>query len=200
MAQKEKLVKIVSAIPGVMLMVKKGFEQIKILSSKTQKLYILIQKYRKIEQKEQTLKTKKGVLKETIVELVSANPGLAGLETQKDNIRTSVYESHSIETIYNRELMKKSLGPAYEGTVLEDLKLTVTLTPEYPKEELTQFLKKFFASDSAYKKLVKEKVILRVDEPKLNQLIKQKQIQLLEGAKTVEESSCWNIKTTVVKE
>jgi len=199
MAKKEKLVKIVSTIPGIMLMVKTGFEQIKVLSSKIQKLYILIRKYRKIEQKEQCLKTKKGVLKETIVKLVSSNPGLAGLET-KDNIRTSVYESHSQEMIYNRELMKKSLGPAYEGTVLEDLKLTITLTPDYSKEEITQFLKKFFASDSAYKKLVKEKIILRVDEPKLNQLIKQKQIQLLDGAKTVEESSCWNIKTTVVKE
>lgn len=200
MAKKEKLVKIVSAIPGVMLVVKKGFEQIKVLSSKIQKLYILIQKYRKIEQKEQCLKAKKGVLKETIVELVSANPGLAGLETQKDNIRTSVYESHSQETIYNRELMKKSLGPAYEGTVLEDLKLTITLTPEYPKEELTQFLKKFFASDSAYKKLVKEKVILRVDEPKLNQLTEEKQIQLLEGARIIQKSSSWNIKTMAVKE
>lgn len=200
MAKKEKLVKIVSTIPGIMLMVKTGSEQIKVLSSKIQKLYILIQKYRKIEQKEQYLKAKKGVLKETIVKLVATNPGLAGLETQKDNIRTSVYESHSRETVYNRELMKKSLGPAYEGAVLEDLKLTITLTPEYQKEELTRFLKNFFASDSAYKKLVKEKIILRVDEPKLNQLIKQKQIQLLDGAKTIEESSCWNIKTTVVKE
>jgi len=199
MAKKEKLVKIVSTIPGAMLVVKKGFEQIKVLSSKIQKLYILIQKYRKIEQKEQVLKAKKGVLKETIIKLVSSNPGLAGLET-KDNIRTSVYESHSQEMIYNRELMKKSLGPAYEGTVLEDLRLTITLTPEYQKEELTRFLKDFFASDSAYKKLVKEKIILRVDEPKLNQLIKQKQIQLLDGAKTVKESSCWNIKTTTVKE
>jgi hypothetical protein len=199
MAKKEKLTKIDSPIPGVMLIVKKGFEQIKILSSKVQKFYMLIKKYRRLEQKELCLKNKKGVLKEKIVEIVAANPGLAGLET-KDNIRTSVYESHSTEVIYDRELMKKSLGSAYEGTVLEDLKLTITLTPEYKKEEIIQFLKNFFASGSAYKKLVQEKVILRVDEPKLEQLIKQKQVQLLEGAKTVKESSTWNVKTTPVKE
>lgn len=199
MGRKEKLARIDSAIPGVMLIVKNGSEQIKVLCSKVQKFYILIKKYRKLEQKEQCLQTKKGMLKEKIVEIAAANPGLAGLET-KDSIRTSVYESHKTETVYDRELMKKSLGPAYEGTILEDLKLTITLTPEYKKEEITRFLKNFFVSDSAYKKLVKEKVILRVDESKLNQLVKQKQIKLLEGAKTVEESSCWNVKTTAIKE
>lgn len=200
MAQKEKLERIVSGIPRVMLIVKKGVERIKISLAAVQKFYSLIKKHRLIEHKEQLLQEKKETIKKILVNFVSSHPGLAGLETEANNLRTSIYESRSQEIIYDRCLLKKSLGPAYEGAVLEDLRLTVTLTSDYPKEELIQFLKKFFADEQVYKKLVKEEVILRVDEVKLKGMIEEKQIRLLEGSRNIQESSVWNVKTRMVKE
>lgn len=200
MAQKEKLERITSGIPGVMLMVKKGAERIKIPLDAIRKFYCFIKKHRLIEHKEQLLREKKETIKKILVKFVSSHPGLTGLETETNNLRTSIFESRSQEIIYDRGLLKKSLGPAYEGTVLEDLRLTITLTSDYPKEELIQFLKKFFDKEEIYKKLVKEEVILRVDEIKLKEMIEEKQIRLLEGSRNVRESSVWNVKTRMVKE
>lgn len=200
MAQKEKLERITSGIPGVMLMVKKGAERIKIPLDAIRKFYSFIKKHRLIEHKEQCLREKKETIKKILVKFVSAHPGLAGLETETNNLRTSIFESRSQEIIYDRGLLKKSLGQAYEGTVLEDLRLTITLTSDYPKEELIQFLKKFFDKEEIYKKLVKEEVILRVDEVKLKEMVEEKQVRLLEGSRNVRESSVWNVKTRMVKE
>ncbi len=200
MAQKEKLERITSGIPGVILMVKKGAERIKTPLDVIRKFYSFIKKHRLIEHKEQYLREKKETIKKILVKFVSSHSGLVGLETEANHLRTSIYESRSIETIYNQALLKKSLGPAYEGIAFEDLRLTITLTSDYPKEELIQFLKKFFDKEEIYKKLVKEELILRVDEIKLKEMIEEKQIQLLKGARNIRESSVWNVKTKMVKE
>jgi hypothetical protein len=200
MAQKEKLERITSGIPGVILMVKKRAERIKIPLDAIRKFYSFIKKHRLIEHKEQYLREKKETIKKILVKFVSSHSGLVGLETEANHLRTSIYESRSIETIYNQALLKKSLGPAYEGIAFEDLRLTITLTSDYPKEELIQFLKKFFDKEEIYKKLVKEELILRVDEIKLKEMIEEKQIQLLKGARNIRESSVWNVKTKMVKE
>lgn len=200
MAKKEKVVKVPSGIPGVMLVVKKEAENIiKVPFRAAQKFYSLIRKHRQIEAKEESLGGEKVTLKSSLVEFVSLHPGLTGLETEKDNLRTSIYESRSTETVYNREPLKKSLGVVYEGIVLEDCILTITLTPDYQKEKLIQFLKKFFYTEEIYKKLVREEVALRIDEEKLNQLITEKRVELQEGARVVQESVSWSVKTTYVK-
>jgi len=201
MVRKERVGKISSSIPRVILMVQKGSEGIVRLSlAAAQKFYSLIKKYRLIEYGELILRAKKEPVKKALVKFVSLHPGLVGLETESNHLRTSIYESRSIEIVYDRNLLKKSLGSAYEGVVFEDLRLTVTLTSDYPKEELIQFLKKFFINEYIYKALVNEEIILRVDDVKLQGMIEEKQIQLLEGARNIRESSVWNVKTRMVKE
>jgi hypothetical protein len=199
MDKKVQRIKLNWGIPGIRLIVKKEIKGFRISLAALRKFYSLIKGYRRLEEKARIVQEEEETLKSKLVRLVVSHPGIAGLETTINNLRTSIYESHFREIVYDRELLKKSLGPAYEGVVLEDLRLTVTLTPDYPKEELIHFLKKFFIQEQIYKKLVKEEMILRVDETQLNKMIEEKQIQLLEGARNIQESVNWKIKTRLVK-
>lgn len=199
MGAKEKTVKILSDIAGLFLVVKSGFEQMKIPVRVLSNLFLLVRDFRKLEETETHLKPDKADLKKRIVTIAAKYPGLAALETKKDQLRTLIFESVSTETVYNPELLKKSLGVIYSNVVTEDLKLTILLTPKYPKEELIQFVKKFFGDEETYKKTVTEKIIPTVDETKLNQLVEQKKVELLEGAAVINEDRSWTVKTIKVK-
>lgn len=123
---------------------------------------------------------------------------LLGFQTEKDNLRTSLYESVTTTTTYNRDLLKKSLGESYPGIVHEDLQLTMVLTPENPKEEVIKHLKDVLGEET-YKKLVTEEIILRVDEKKLDEMVKARQVTLEHGAQVIDKKPSWSVKTTLVK-
>ena len=198
---KKETIKIKSVIPGVDLLVKEEFEQIKIPLQTIKNFFSLVKMYRKVEEKENFLKEEKATLKELLVKIVSRFPGLEflGLQTKIDNLRTAVFKSVTKTITYNRELLKRSLGEAYPGVVAEDLQLTILLTPDTPKDEVIKTLKNLFGEE-AYKKVASEEIILRVDDDKLMQMVAQKQVALEGGARVVDEKISWHIKTTAVKE
>lgn len=199
--KKENIVKIESGIPGVSLVVKKETEQIKIPFQTIKRLFVLVRKYRKADDEAKYYSDEKTALKDKLVKIVSKFPqlDLLSLQTEKDNLRTTVYESVATTITYDRELLKKSLGESYPGVVHEDLQLTMVLTPENPKEEVIKSLKDVLGEE-AYKKLVKEEILLRVDEKKLDEMVNAQQVNLQEGAQTIDKKQSWSVKTTTVKE
>lgn len=62
--KKEIIVKVDSGILGVSLVVKKGFEQIKIPFQTIKRLFILVRKHRKAEDKEKYYSNEKAALKD----------------------------------------------------------------------------------------------------------------------------------------
>jgi hypothetical protein len=198
MTEKKDVELIASGIKGVWLVVEKGIEKLKISLPILKKFYTLIKEYRSVERKEEEIIEKKETLKEKLVSIVLANPGLKGLQTEADNLRTSIYKSKAVIG-YNREPLKKCLGPAYEGVVKEDLQFTIILTSDYNQDELVQYLHQFFKDENTYQKMVKEEILLRVDEEKLNELIIKGKVKLSEEATTEKKKSAWYVKTTLIK-
>jgi len=197
-AKKEKIKTIASEIKGVLLIVDKSLEKLKIRFPTLQNFYALVKEHRKIEAKEEELAEKKESIKEKLIEIILGFPGLKGLQTELDNLRTLIYRTEaSIE--YNREPLKEALGEIYEGVVKEDLKLTIILTPKYNKEEVVKYLHQFFKDDEAYNKFVKEEIVLRVDKKMLDDLVKQEKVKLPKEAITIKKEPSWQIRTITVK-
>lgn len=197
-AKKEKFKTIASAIKGMLLVVKKGIEELKIRFPALQNFYSLVKEHRKIEEKEKELEVKKESIKERLIKIILDFPGLKGLQTELDNLRTLIYQTEAAVE-YNREPLKEALGEVYEGVVKEDLKMTIILTHKYNKKKFIKYLRQFFKDEETYNKFVKEEIILRVDKKMLDDLVKQKKVKLPKKAITIKKEPSWQIKTLTVK-
>lgn len=199
MVKKEKFVTVASSKKEVLMVVKEGFEKIKISITKLKEFFVLVNQYRLTEKEETEIKLRKETLKRRMAKIVSHLPGLRGLQTIRDRLRTLVFQTGPVLG-YNLPLLKESLGAAYEGIVKEDLQLTIILTSDYNRENLIQYLHDFFGKEATYKKLVKEEIIPRIDEKKLNQLIEERKVQLKKGTLFEKKKPAWTIKTVLIKE
>lgn len=195
MAQKEKVMTVDTRIQGVWLVVTDVFE--KIASKTLTRFWKLVANHRQIEKQHESLEKKEDGLRRKLIEIVSQIPGLRGLQTQ-DGLRTNVFKSVKVTTTYNRELLKESLGAAYEAVVAEDLEITINLTPEHNQEEILEFLRKKFPGDE-FREVVRVKTKIRVDGEELKEKETQGQVSLKEGARVVEIDETWNVKTVLVK-
>ncbi len=188
-----------SALKKVLLVVEKGVQDLKIPLGNMKNLNVFIRTYRLLEKREAELEDLKKIYKERLVDLMLRHPGLKGVQTLPDNHRTLVYQSDGSYE-YNLPLLKESLGEAYSGLVNEDLRLTIMLTPDYKQFLLLKILKSFFRTKEAYNKLVKEEVIPRVDEKKLELLIKEGKVRLKDGTRVETKKPAWHVKTTLIKQ
>ena len=197
-AKKEKIRTIASAIKGMLLVVEKGIEELKIRFPALQNFYSLVKEHRKIETKEEELAEKKESIKKKLIKIILDFPKLKGLQTELDNLRTLIYQTEaSVE--YNREPLKEALGEIYEGVVKEDLQVTIILTPKHNRKKLIKYLRQFFKDEETFNKSVKEEMMLRVDKKKLSELIKQEKVSLPKEAITVKKEPSWQVKTITVK-
>ncbi len=195
---KEKVKMIASAIKGVLLVITE-IDELKMRFSTQKKFHNLVMKHRKVGQRMDELKEELQIIKDKLVQIIIANPGLKGLQTVSNNLRTFISEKTKSAVAYNREPLKESLGEIYDGIVKEDLQFTIILTPEFNKDALTAYLKSFFQNEETYDKAVGTEIILRVDENKLAQLEMEGKVQLKEGAVIRDEETTWQVKTTSVK-
>lgn len=194
----KKIETIASAIKGMLLVIEKGVEELKIRFPTLQNFYTLVKEHRKIEAKEEELAEKNESIKEKLIKIILDFPGLKGLQTELDNLRTLIYQTEpTVE--YNREPLKEALGEIYEGVVKEDLQVTIILTPKHNREELIKYLRQFFKDEETFTKSVREEMILRVDKRKLSELIEQEKVELPKEAITIKKKPSWQVKTITVK-
>lgn len=196
---KEKIKMIASGIRGVLMVITEPLDELKMRFSTQKKFYNFTMEHRRTEKRMNGLKEKQQIIKDKLVKIVMANPGLRGLQTVSDNLRTSISQKTKSAVAYSREPLKESLGEIYDGIVKEDLQFTIILTPEFNKDALTAYLKSFFQNEETYDKAVGTEIILRVDENKLAQLEMEDKVQLKEGAVIRDEETTWQVKTTSVK-
>lgn len=130
--------------------------------------------------------------KEKLVELIKLVNHLRGIESPIDKFRVLAYLA--ITWVYDRELMKKSLGAAYSSYVAEDLQLNILLPAEEPKirKSVIQAVKSALAEidkkrkqeiGKTYEELVSEEIKLRVREEDLEKAIRNGKVKLLKGAR-----------------
>ena len=137
-----------------------------------------------------------------IKDLATAHDGLRGYESDRDNLRVTVFPTHTIA--WDRDKLRDSLGVAYTTVVGEDLQVTMSvplghvteqgaLTSEMAHTAIYLGLLSLGFEREALPSIVNSQVLPRVDEVKLHELLTSGQISTVEGAGTVREN--WSIRT-----
>lgn len=139
-------------------------------------------------------------LKEKIIQYVESIHGLRGIRSAPDDLGLLAVKKEDVT--WDGDLLKVSLGTAYETLVTEEFVATVTIphsviSEEKLREGLERLLKEIGVSLADIPKLLETKITLRIDTEKLDELVEADRVELLPGTKLVEVD--WSIKTETLK-
>lgn len=128
-------------------------------------------------------------LKRKIVQYVESIPGFRGIRSGPDDFGLLAVQKEQIA--WDQELLKASLGAAYQALVAEEFVATVTIPPgviseEKLREGLERLLKEIGVPLADIPKLLKTETILRIDTEKLDELVGAERLKLLPGTRMVE--------------
>lgn len=126
-----------------------------------------------------------------IKNLAQTHEGLRGVQSEPDNFKLNVFPKHSIA--WNTELLRESLGIAYESVVREDLSVSISIPHGYKTKKgplssellqaaLIKGLVGLGLPEAELSVIVDPQVVPRVDETKLADLLAEGRVSLLEGA------------------
>lgn len=132
--------------------------------------------------------------------------GLRGIQSEPGNFILDVFPRDTV--IWNREVLKESLGMAYSSVVSEDLLAAVhipsgietnqgPLTTELMQAALIKGLVDLGLPEAQLSMIIDPQVVLTVNEAKLADMIAGGRVQLLEGAAEVTET--WAITVDPLK-
>lgn len=177
-------------VEGIVLSVEAG-KRLDILKKTIARLAIVGTEFaaRKAEIKELAEQQKEP--EREIKTIAQTHEGLRGVQSEPDNFKLNVFPKHSIA--WNTELLKESLGMAYEAVVHEDLSVSMSiplgyktkkgpLSSELLQAALARGLVGLGLPEAELSTIIDLQVVPRVDEAKLADLLADGRVSLLEGA------------------
>ncbi|MBU0999746.1 hypothetical protein KKG24_05655 [Patescibacteria group bacterium] len=189
---------------GVQLRIEPGIK-LDILRKKTESFYQLARQFAEGKFQIDDLTDQQAPWREEIIGAAKEHEGLRGLTSEEDNFVLTVAPREKI--IWNKDLLKKSMGIAYSAATREDLAVNVsvgfvtekgvTISAGVMAKAISEALVNLGISQKDLAKVMRQEVNISLDEKKVTEMINQGQLKLLKGAKTLEIT--WTVRVDRLK-
>ena len=193
--RKERFETFPTELPGVQLRIEPGIE-LDILRKTIESFYQLAKQFAEVKFQIDDLTDQQAPRKEEIVGVAKGHEGLRGLSSEEDNFILTVIPRESI--IWNRDVLKESMGIAYSAVTREALAVNVsipvgfvtekeiTISEEVMAKAIGEALTNLGISEEDLAKVMHQEVNISLDEEKVAEMVNQGRVKLLEGAKSSE--------------
>lgn len=193
--RKERFGTLPTELPGVQLRTEPG-TKLNIMRKTIENFYQLARQFAEIKFKIDKLTDQQASLRDEIIGLAKKHEGLRGLTSEVDNFVLTVIPKEEI--IWDRELLKESLGITYSAVVREDLivnvtipvgfrtKKGVTISGEVLEKAIRKALVNLGISEEDLTKVMRQEVNITPDEEKIAEMVNLGQVKLFTGTKTSE--------------
>jgi len=193
--RKERFETFPTELPGVQLRIEPGIE-LDILRKTIESFYQLAKQFAEVKFQIDDLTDQQDPRREEIIGTAKEHEGLRGLTSEEDNFVLTVTPREKV--IWNRELLKESMGIAYSAVIREDLAVNVLVPVGFPTEKgitiseevmakaIGEALTNLGISEEDLAKVMHQEVNISLDEEKVAEMVNQGRVKLLEGAKSSE--------------
>ena len=193
--RKERFESFPTELPGVQLRIEPGIK-LDILQRTIGSFYQLAKQFAEVKFQVDNLTEQQEPRREEIIGVAKGHEGLRGLISEEDNFVLTVTPREKI--IWNRELLKESMGIAYSAVTREDLAVNVsvpvgfvtekgvTISEEVMAKAIGEALANLGISQEDLAKVMRQEVNITLDEEKVTEMVNQGRVKLLEGAKSSE--------------
>jgi len=193
--RKERFETFPTELPGVQLRIEPGIK-LDILQRTIGSFYQLAKQFAEVKFQVDNLTEQQEPRREEIIGVAKGHEGLRGLISEEDNFVLTVTPREKI--IWNRELLKESMGIAYSAVTREDLAVNVsvpvgfvtekgvTISEEVMAKAIGEALANLGISQEDLAKVMRQEVNITLDEEKVTEMVNQSRVKLLEGAKSSE--------------
>jgi predicted kinase len=204
--RKERFETFPTELPGVKLRIEPE-TKLDILRKTIESFYQLAKEFARVKFQIDDLTNQQDSRREEIIGIAKEHKGLRGLTSEKDNFVLTVIPREKV--IWNRELLKESLGIAYSAVTREELVVSisipigfvtekgVTISEEVMEKVIKKALTNLGIPREELTKVMRQEVNVTLDEEKLTEMVNQGQVKLLEGAKTSEIT--WQVRVDRLK-
>ena len=204
--RKERFETFPTELPGVQLRIEPGIK-LDILQRTIGSFYQLAKQFAEVKFQVDNLTEQQEPRREEIIGVAKGHEGLRGLISEEDNFVLTVTPREKI--IWNRELLKESMGIAYSAVTREDLAVNVsvpvgfvtekgvTISEEVMAKAIGEALANLGISKKDLAKVMRQEVNITLDEEKVTEMVNQSRVKLLEGAKTSEIT--WQVRVDRLK-
>ena len=204
--RKERFETFPTELPGVQLRIEPGIK-LDILQRTIGSFYQLAKQFAEVKFQVDNLTEQQEPRREEIIGVAKEHEGLRGLTSEEDNFVLTVIPREKI--IWNRELLKESLGIAYSAVTKEDLAVNIsvpvgfltekgiTISEEVMAKAIAKALVNLGISKEDLAKVMRQEVNINLDEEKVSEMVSQGRVELQEGAKTSEIT--WTIRADRLK-
>ena len=204
--RKERFESFPTELPGVQLRIEPGIK-LDILQRTIGSFYQLAKQFAEVKFQVDNLTEQQEPRREEIIGVAKEHEGLRGLTSEEDNFVLTVTPREKI--IWNRELLKESMGIIYPAVTREDLAVNVlvpvgfvtekgvTISEEVMAKAIGEALANLGISKKDLAKVMRQEVNITLDEEKVTEMVNQSRVKLLEGAKTSEIT--WTVRVDRLK-
>jgi len=204
--RKERFESFPTELPGVQLRIEPGIK-LDILQRTIGSFYQLAKQFAEVKFQVDNLTEQQEPRREEIIGVAKEHEGLRGLTSEEDNFVLTVTPREKI--IWNRELLKESMGIIYPAVTREDLAVNVlvpvgfvtekgvTISEEVMAKAIGEALANLGISKKDLAKVMRQEVNITLDEEKVTEMVNQSRVKLLEGAKTSEIT--WQVRVDRLK-
>jgi len=204
--RKERFETFPTELPGVQLRIEPGIK-LDILQRTIGSFYQLAKQFAEVKFQVDNLTEQQEPRREEIIGVAKGHEGLRGLISEEDNFVLTVTPREKI--IWNRELLKESMGIIYPAVTREDLAVNVlvpvgfvtekgvTISEEVMAKAIGEALANLGISKKDLAKVMRQEVNITLDEEKVTEMVNQSRVKLLEGAKTSEIT--WQVRVDRLK-
>ena len=204
--RKERFESFPTELPGVQLRIEPGIK-LDILQRTIGSFYQLAKQFAEVKFQVDNLTEQQEPRREEIIGVAKGHEGLRGLISEEDNFVLTVTPREKI--IWNRELLKESMGIIYPAVTREDLAVNVlvpvgfvtekgvTISEEVMAKAIGEALANLGISKKDLAKVMRQEVNITLDEEKVTEMVNQSRVKLLEGAKTSEIT--WQVRVDRLK-
>jgi len=204
--RKERFETFPTELPGVQLRIEPGIE-LDILRKTIESFYQLAKQFAEVKFQIDDLTDQQDPRREEIIGTAKEHEGLRGLTSEEDNFVLTVTPREKV--IWNRELLKESMGIAYPAVTREDLAVNVLVPVGFPTEKgitisdevmakaIGEALANLGITKEDLAKVMHQEVNISLDEEKVAEMVNQGRVKLLEGAKTSEIT--WQVRVDRLK-
>ena len=204
--RKERFESFPTELPGVQLRIEPGIK-LDILQRTIGSFYQLAKQFAEVKFQVDNLTEQQEPRREEIIGVAKGHEGLRGLISEEDNFVLTVTPREKI--IWNRELLKESMGIIYPAVTREDLAVNVlvpvgfvtekgvTISEEVMAKAIGEALANLGISKKDLAKVMRQEVNITLDEEKVTEMVNQSRVKLLEGAKSSEIT--WQVRVDRLK-
>jgi len=204
--RKERFESFPTELPGVQLRIEPGIK-LDILQRTIGSFYQLAKQFAEVKFQVDNLTEQQEPRREEIIGVAKEHEGLRGLTSEEDNFVLTVTPREKI--IWNRELLKESMGIIYPAVTREDLAVNVlvpvgfvtekgvTISEEVMAKAIGEALANLGISKKDLAKVMRQEVNITLDEEKVTEMVNQNRVKLFEGAKTSEIT--WQVRVDRLK-